>query len=401
MRGKRCLSPESLVLPADSSPKIASHGGVEEIKDTLQCLVGFDPRLIQTLTACCFSGIEHIPPSVLSLWTDSTSSPPRVLSASGCWPSGQPGFQETWSATTRLARKDIRVYERGELKGDPTAAYCQLAQPDHRNPIYIIGAMPAALIARYPFHVSEEFFETATPFLEQQVSFNVTPTFSVVQIHIDYGMEGLSVPLGDCEKIWFMWPPTERNLSLMANESGQLAKLIRLAPLLEGGILLQTDSDHALTIPSGCLHATLTIKGGFLVTKDFATRYTIQSFSRYLAWGLQQELDENSRANCYYLYLDCLNVALENGEVNLAIEGWVGIERILKDIATKDATWRGSAWTYWEPFLNSPHKICMTKCSCGFVAADGGFLEHFKNAHLYFLGRDKPSRTRRCSRRKA
>lgn len=152
------------------------HGGVEEIKDTLQCLVGFDPRLIQTLTACCFSGIEHIPPSVLSLWTDSTSSPPRVLSASGCWPSGQPGFQETWSATTRLARKgntcpvfrnlierwilknvtpDIRVYERGELKGDPTAAYCQLAQPDHRNPIYIIGAMPAALIARYPFHVSE------------------------------------------------------------------------------------------------------------------------------------------------------------------------------------------------------------------------------------------------------
>lgn len=181
------------------------HGGVEEIKDTLQCLVGFDPRLIQTLTGCCFSGIEHIPPSVLSLWTDSTSSPPRVLSASGCWPSGQPGFQETWSATTRLARKgntcpvfrnlierwilknvtpDIRVYERGELKGDPTAAYCQLAQPDHRNPIYIIGAMPAALIARYPFHVSEEFFETATPFLEQQVSFNVTPTFSVVQIHI-------------------------------------------------------------------------------------------------------------------------------------------------------------------------------------------------------------------------
>jgi hypothetical protein len=44
--------------------------------------------------------------------------------------------------------------------------------------------MPAALIARYPFYVSEEFFETATPFLEQQVSFNVTPTFSVVQIHI-------------------------------------------------------------------------------------------------------------------------------------------------------------------------------------------------------------------------
>lgn len=124
----------------------------------------------------------------------------------------------------------------------------------------------------------------------------------------------------------------------MANESGQLAKLIRLAPLLEGGILLQTDSDHALTIPSGCLHATLTIKGGFLVTKDFTTRYTIQSFSHYLAWGLQQELDENSRANCYYLYLDYLNIALENREVNLAIEGWVGIERILKDIATKDTT---------------------------------------------------------------
>jgi hypothetical protein len=145
----------------------------------------------------------------------------------------------------------------------------------------------------------------------------------------------------------------------------------------------------------------MTIKGGFLVTKDFATRYTIQSFSRYLAWGLQQELDENSRANCYYLYLDCLSVALENGEANLAIEGWVGIEGILKDIARKDATWRGLAWTYWEPFLSSPRELCITKCSCGFVVADGEFLEHFKIAHLYFLGPDKPSRTRRHSSRKA
>jgi hypothetical protein len=118
------------------------------------------------------------------------------------------------------------------------------------------------------------------------------------------------------------------------------------------------------------------------VTKDFATRYTIQSFSSYLAWGLQQELDESSRANCYYLYLDCLNVALENGEVNLAITGWVGIEGILKDIAGKDATWRGLAWTYWEPFSNGTHDLCITKCSCGFVVAEGLFLEYFKDAHL-------------------
>lgn len=35
-----------------------------------------------------------------------------------------------------------------------------------------------------------------------------------------------------------MWPLTKKNLSLMVSENGQLARLIGLAALLDGGVLI-------------------------------------------------------------------------------------------------------------------------------------------------------------------
>ena len=54
---------------------------------------------------------------------------------------------------------------------------------------------------------------------------------------LDYGMDGLSAPMHKWRKIWFMHPPTEKNLSLMATEDGQVAKMTRLAQSLEGGVM--------------------------------------------------------------------------------------------------------------------------------------------------------------------
>ena len=160
---------------------------------------------------------------------------------------------------------------------------------------------------------------------------------------IDYGIDGLSCPMHKCQKIWFMYPPTEKNLSLMATEDGQVAKMIRLSQSLEGGVLFCTSSSDAVYIPSRCIHAVYTVSGGSLVTMDFTTRTSVLPFSKYLNQNLQASLDQNGQRDCYFLYLNCLSVALVNGSQELALKCWISIEYRLPLIAEGDQEWRVAA----------------------------------------------------------
>lgn len=88
-------------------------------------------------------------------------------------------------------------------------------------------------------------------------------------------MDGISSPIDECEKVWFLYPGTELNLSLMQNELGHHAKFARLGDPLEGGMIVRTTSRDALYIPACYVHAVFTIRGGILVTTDRATRDSI------------------------------------------------------------------------------------------------------------------------------
>jgi hypothetical protein len=82
--------------------------------------------------------------------------------------------------------------------------------------------------------------------------------------------------------------------------------------------------DNILIVGPGFV-LLVTLDSTMTTTRDQGLRHAVYclafSFFTPLAWRLQQELDESTRANCYYLYLNCLNVALGNGEVNLAMQG--------------------------------------------------------------------------------
>jgi hypothetical protein len=65
-------------------------------------------------------------------------------------------------------------------------------------------------------------------------------------------MDGISSPVDECEQIWFLYPGTNLNLSVMRNEHRQSAKCARLGGLLEGGVVVRTTSRDALYIPAGC-----------------------------------------------------------------------------------------------------------------------------------------------------
>ena len=73
------------------------------------------------------------------------------------------------------------------------------------------------------------------------------------------------------EKYWLLYPPTEKNLTAIKSIDGQRGKLLRLVHQLEGGVIVETTSSHAILLPAGCAHATFTLQGGYLVTKDFTT----------------------------------------------------------------------------------------------------------------------------------
>lgn len=63
-------------------------------------------------------------------------------------------------------------------------AYCQLVKPNPLNPMYIVSADPACLVRGCAFRVPSELTKTITPFLEGRMSFNVTPKYSLVDLHI-------------------------------------------------------------------------------------------------------------------------------------------------------------------------------------------------------------------------
>lgn len=88
-------------------------------------------------------------------------------------------------------------------------------------------------------------------------------------------MDGISSPIDECEKVWFLHSGTELNLSLMQKELGPIAKLVRLGGLLEDSVVVRTTSRDILYNPADRVHAVFITRGGFLVTIDYTTRDSI------------------------------------------------------------------------------------------------------------------------------
>jgi hypothetical protein len=196
-------------------------------------------------------------------------------------------------------------------------------------------------------------------------------------------MDGISSPVDECKKLWFLYPGTELNLSLMNREQGQHAKFARLPALLEGGMVVRTTSRDALYIPAGCLHVVFTIRGGFLASIDCTTRDSIWPFTQYLKSNLATALDVEGQRHCLFLFLECLAVALNHGRSQKAINGWVSIESLLRKVAQRNHEWSQHTRKLWSEFMAKELPIC-ADCACSSVEqVQAG--NHFADAHLSWL----------------
>jgi len=94
---------------------------------------------------------------------------------------------------------------------------------------------------------------------------------------IDWGRTSIIVLVGECVKLWIMWPPTKENLELYYKNFTTKSKLIRLGKDFEEPTLILQDTKKAVVIPSGYIHSTVTLRGGVVLGKDITT---IEAFPR-------------------------------------------------------------------------------------------------------------------------
>jgi hypothetical protein len=226
--------------------------------------------------------------------------------------------------------------------------------------------------------------------------------FELVLIGEDYGTDGVSAPIGSCVKIWLLYPPSPENLRLVLGTEGQRAKLARVALYLKGGIILKTTSAEAIYLPAGCIHATFTIEGGYLVAVDFTTMDSMKAFSAYIASGLDRFLGAEGQLDCFQWFTACLELALAGDRVKEVLEGWIQAQNRIQD-CVHDATDSRSDWvdhlrTIWESFLGT--YTTFIACPCDATNATQATHSHLTATHLRSLYPEVKKSTRPKNSRK-
>lgn len=198
----------------------------------------------------------------------------------------------------------------------------------------------------------------------------------------DYGADGVSAPIGDCRKIWLLYPPTDKNLKAIRLVDGQRAKFARLMHQLEGGVIVETTSAKAIHIPAACIHATFTIQGGYLVTEDFTTSKSLTAISSFIFNQLDDSLLTKAREICFDWFERCLDISLAHRQVMSAVRAWVKTETQLTSWASTHRRWRVSIRRLWEQYLQEDMP---GGCPCGTQDLSAPLSKHFSSVHLYFL----------------
>ncbi|KAJ5161028.1 hypothetical protein N7492_006420 [Penicillium capsulatum] len=301
------------------------------------------------------STLESMPEKNRSLWLSTTSSVPSLLDASQSWRGEAPRVRELVMDTLRTiessdhanashrSESQFCVNFQGEVDDtvNPRVVISQLVDADHNKTAFLTG-LRLPIVDDLGFRVPPDICRLFEPFSESNNQVNLTPKYSFVDLHIDYGADGLSIPVGDCRKIWLLWPPTSSNLRALKTVDGQRGRLARLAPQLEGCVVVETTSAQAIHIPAASLHATFTLQGGFLVARDFTTSRSLMAISTILSNGLDENLPLEARTVLFEWFERCLDISITHRKITEAVSAWLRAETKLASWASSQRGWRVS-----------------------------------------------------------
>lgn len=148
----------------------------------------------------------------------------------------------------------------------------------------------------------------------------------------------------------------------------------------------------------GWLHDTLTIKGGWLATKDFTTSSSALPMSRYLSSGLDNGATAENREMCFEWYSRCLEGSLNNHHALEAICAWIQSTKRIIELGNTPTKWSPKWFKriegIWGDFLDLRQDLPKA-CPCGKTSES--FIPHFRAVHLSMLPQSK-KRKRRITR---
>ena len=193
--------------------------------------------------------------------------------------------------------------------------------------------------------------------------------------------EGFSLPIGS-EKLWLLFPGTKHNLDILRKAEGQKEKLARVGRYLEGGLIINTTSSHAIYIPVGSIHSVLTKKGGFLITIDFIAPTSAKTYSALLTAGLDRSECRRYQKIYFDKFLSSVELALDNNRESMGIDSWVkSIDRV-QEWAGRNPAWSRKATKMWSRVLENP-ELKNFICPCGEPGQSQSFPEHFKCHYIF------------------
>lgn len=337
------------------------------------------------LTRADLCALDEVSKTIDSIWKQSTVRTPVAVAADSCFASTEPTEEDLWRAS--FSTKGSKVFVNGEENGRSenfALAFRQLYRPNKRCPISVIGIQPSKTALTSHYQVPTSLAAYVTAHAQRDVIYNLTPRYSFVDLHIDYGADGISKTMSDCEKYWFLFPPTTRNLDLLASVHGEQGKLGKILNRLEYGIIAKTRSSEALYIPAGCIHATYTTTGGFLVAKDFVTIHTYKYIASLMQSRYFKVFDFESRELCLEWFMISLEVATRYQPILAVCKVWIVAENVLKSLTPRLLlrVLREVKGCFEEALEGAGDNI--TQCPCGWEKKSSRctFKSHWDETHL-------------------
>ncbi|KAI0485116.1 hypothetical protein GGR56DRAFT_681213 [Xylariaceae sp. FL0804] len=221
-------------------------------------------------------GISDLDPyRTASQWEGISTQAPFLFPADECW-ERRPQSSDVFLSDILhgFNKKKTKVYQRGvpyqPCEDAPIHKVLkQLWTLDPAYTFYAINMEAESAVMRIP-----DRFQGRYSFFSDNVrtTTNITPRYSAAELYIGILGKAVITSLhGDCIKIWALYPLTEHNIHELAEERGSTSLFVNLQGMLEGGeFCLQTPSE-AIYLPPGCIHATVTLWGGFATGFEFTT----------------------------------------------------------------------------------------------------------------------------------
>ncbi|KAI0976380.1 hypothetical protein F4678DRAFT_469339 [Xylaria arbuscula] len=243
-------------------------------------------------------GLSQLQSTNTSIWNGIGLRAPFLFPATECWVE-KPTRQHYMSDLILNSNEGTAVFRRGSPRQPLDSLHIfdviqQLDHPDIGSAICAVNMTAQLPKARIPERLYGKF-----PIYEEslEVKTNITPKFSGLDLHVDCGAHGITLLHSACVKLWALYPLTEKNYSLLAEVYKSNAMFIELQGRLEGGeFCIQTEED-AIYLPPGCIHSTITLRGGLTPGIMFTTAECVKPA------GLIWDMDNNTkrhRDDCVY-----------------------------------------------------------------------------------------------------